>query len=287
MSLPMNESEIIRDTLERPETHARWLDDFDVDGSRVFYETAFDHIAQVLGARTKSTVLDVGCGIGFNAIRLALRGYPVLAMDVSQHILERAQANVAASNLSHMVTFERGSLSSLPMHDSSFDLVICWDVLMYIPEVQAAVSELCRVVRPDGFLIISEDNMWSLQALMVRIARRILHIAGLDGVRGKDFSPPKISAAGAEYWNRTDAGALFGRVARISWLAAEVASHGFECKERIAGEFFYTHIAPGRLLKRWVRKFNLFWFKHVRSPHLVMGNLLVFQKRGSFSGNVR
>jgi 2-polyprenyl-3-methyl-5-hydroxy-6-metoxy-1,4-benzoquinol methylase len=276
----MTESEIIRSTLERPETHARWLNDFDVDGSRIFYEKTFDRIVQVFGPRTKSTVLDAGCGIGFNAIRLALRGYPVVAMDVSQHILERAQANVAASNLSHMVTFERGSLSSLPMHDSSFDFVICWDVLMYIPEVETAVSELCRVVRPGGFLIISEDNMWSLQALLVRIARHILHIAGLDRVIGKDFTPPKISAAGAEYWHRTDAGPLFGRVARISWLAAEVASHGFECKERIAGEFFYSHVAPGKLLKRCVRIFNLLWFKHVRLPQLVMGNLLIFQKKG-------
>jgi 2-polyprenyl-3-methyl-5-hydroxy-6-metoxy-1,4-benzoquinol methylase len=270
-SSEMNESEIIRSTLERPEAHAKWLNAFDVDGSRAFNESAFDHIVQVFGSRTKSTVLDAGCGIGSNTIRLALRGYPVLAMDVSEHILERARANVAASNLSQMVTFERGSVSSLPMHDSSFEFVLCWDVLMYTPEVEKAISELSRVVRPDGFLIFSEDNMWSLEALLVRVARRI--------VKRKDFARPKISAAGAEYWHRTDAGPLFGRVARISWLVANVASHGFELKERIAGELLYSHVVPGKSLKRCVQKLNLLWFEHVRLPHPAMGNLLIFQKK--------
>ena len=257
--------------------HTDWLNDFYTDESRAFYESAFDHIVQVFGSRTKSTVLDAGCGAGSNAIRLALRGYPVLAIDVSEHILERARVNVAASNLSHMVKLEHGSVSSLPIQDQSFDYVICWNVLMLIPEVEKAVLELCRVVRPNGFLIISEDNMWSLEALLVRSAHRILDGTGL--LKGKASYRPKITAAGAEYLHLTQAAALFGRVARISWLVKTVASHGFELKERLGGEFFESKVAPGKLLKRCVRKFNLLWFERVRLPHPSMGNVLIFQKR--------
>jgi 2-polyprenyl-3-methyl-5-hydroxy-6-metoxy-1,4-benzoquinol methylase len=259
---------------------AQWLNDFYLDDSRAFYESAFDHIVQVYGSRTKSTVLDAGCGTGSHAIRLALYGYPVLAMDVSEYILERARAQVAAGNLGHLVTFERGSLSSLPMPDHSFDFVLCWDVLMHIPDVEKAISELCRVVRPDGFLIINEANMWSLEALMVRTVRRMLDRAGVS-LKGKDFAPPKISAAGAEYWQRTDAEPLVRRVTRISWLIAKVASHGFELKERIAGEFLEGHVVPGKFLKRCVHKFNLLWFKHIQSPHFAMSNLLIFRKKAA------
>jgi 2-polyprenyl-3-methyl-5-hydroxy-6-metoxy-1,4-benzoquinol methylase len=275
----LSDDEIVRNTLERPDVHAQWINDFYTDESQSFYESAFDHIVQLLGSRADSTVLDAGCGDGAHAIRLAARGYPVLAMDFSEHVLDRARAKVAASSLGRMVTFERASLLSLPMHDGSFDFVLCWGVLMHIPEVEKAISELCRVVRPNGFLIISEDNMWSLESLLVRAVRRILGIAGLRGVGGRDFARLKISAAGAEYWRQTDAGPLICREARISWLVAKVTTHGFELKERIAGEFLERHAAvPGKALKRWVHKFNLAWFRYVRLPHLAMGNLLIFRK---------
>lgn len=273
----MNESAITRGTLERAEVHTDWLNDFYTDESRAFYESAFDHIAQVFGSRRKSTVLDAGCGAGSNTIRLALRGYPVLAMDVSEHILERARVNVAATDLSHMVTFEHGSVSSLPLQDRSLDFVICWNVLMLIPEIETAISELCRIVRPGGFLVISEDNMWSLEALLVRCAHRILDDTGL--MRCRASYRPTITAAGAEYVHRTEAGPLFGRVARISWLVKTVASHGFELKERLGGEFLESKAVPGKPLKRCIRKFNLLWFEHVRLPHPSMGNVLIFEKR--------
>lgn len=265
-------------TLQRPEVHAKWLNDFLLDESRAFYESAFDHIVQVFGSRTKSTVLDAGCGTGSNAIRLALRGYPVRAMDVSEPMLERAQASVAAMGLSHMVTFERGSLSKLPMDDASLEFVICWNVLMNVPEIETAIAELCRVVKPGGFLVISEDNMWSLEALLVRTAHRILHGSGLNSLRGKQSYRPKITAAGAEHWHRTEAGPLFGRVARISWLIAKAADHGFELQERIGGEFLESKLVPGRFLKRCIRKFNVFWFEHIRLPHPSMGNVLIFRE---------
>lgn len=274
----MNQPELARSTLEHAQVHRDWLNDLYTDESRAFYESAFDHIVQVFGSRAKSAVLDAGCGAGSNTIRLAQRGYPVVAMDVSEHILERARANVAGFNLSHKVTFEHGSVSSLPMRDGSFDFVICWNVLMLIPEIEKAVSELCRVVRPDGFLVISEDNMWSLEALLVRTAHRILHGSGLNSLRGKQSYRPKITAAGAEHWHRTEAGPLFGRVARISWLIAKAADHGFELQERIGGEFLESKLVPGRFLKRCIRKFNVFWFEHIRLPHPSMGNVLIFRE---------
>lgn len=276
----MSESQIVRSTLQRPEVHAQWLRDFYSDESRALYDAAFDHIASLLASRDKTPFLDAGCGDGTHTIRLARRGYPVVALDFSEHILDRARANLAANGLAHMVTFEQGSLLSLPLTDGSFDFVLCWGVLMHIPEVGKAVAELARVVKPNGFLIISENNMWSLEAVLARTARRVLAACGISSRGGKQFASLKMSAAGAEYWRQTESGPLICREARISWLIAALAGHGFALKERIAGEFIERH-AEIRMksLRHWVHQFNLAWFKHVRVPQPAEANLLIFQKR--------
>jgi 2-polyprenyl-3-methyl-5-hydroxy-6-metoxy-1,4-benzoquinol methylase len=280
------ESEIVRKTLERPDVHARWIRDFYTDESTSFYDAAFDLIASRLAPREHLSFLDAGCGDGAHTVRLAKRGYPVVALDFSEHILSKARENVAANNLEHMVRFEHGNLLKLPIADDSFDFVLCWGVLMHIPEVETAITELARVVKPNGFLIISENNMWSLESLLVRAVRSVLGRAVLTRLRGKEPAELRITPAGAEYWRQTDAGPLICREARISWLIARVASHGFVFNERVATEF--TELPPKipvKMLKRWLWKFNLMWFKYVRLPQPAVANLLLFKKTGACRDN--
>jgi 2-polyprenyl-3-methyl-5-hydroxy-6-metoxy-1,4-benzoquinol methylase len=270
----VRESEIVQSTLKRPQVHSRWIGDFyGTAESHHFYESAFDHITTLLTPGEK--VLDAGCGDGAHTVRLAKRGHPVLAIDFSEHILEKACANVAAQRLSGLVEFKCGSLLALPFADNSFDSVLCWGVLMHIPEVARAIEELGRVVRPNGFLIISENNCWSFEALLVRIIRRVLQTVGA----GANFAPLNMGAAGAEYWRETESGPLICREARIPRLVRDVSALGFVLRERIAGEFVERHAGiPVKWLRRAVQGFNLFWFKYMRLPQPAMGNLLVFQK---------
>jgi 2-polyprenyl-3-methyl-5-hydroxy-6-metoxy-1,4-benzoquinol methylase len=273
------ESEIVRKTLEQPEVHAGWIDDFYTDESSPFYEAAFDRIAARLAGREKTCFLDAGCGDGAHTIRLAKRGYPVFGLDFSDHILAKARENVAANKLDRMVRFERGSLLKLPVADRSFDFVLCWGVLMHIPEVEIAIAELARVIKPNGFLIISENNMWSLESLLLRSVRRVLGRAILRRLRGKEPAQLRITPAGAEYWRQSEAGLIICREARISWLIEKLTSHGLIVKDRIATEFTELHATVRmKMLKRWLCKFNLMWFKYVRLPQPAMDNLLLFQK---------
>lgn len=278
-NLTSSESETVRTTLERPDVHREWIRDFYTDEGSPFYEAAFDRIALLLASKEKSAFLDVGCGDGAQTIRLAKRGYPVVALDFSEHVLGRARVNVAASLLGHMVRFENGNLLDLPVADSSFDFVLCWGVLMHIPEVEKAIAELARVVKPEGFLIISENNMWSIESLLVRGARQLLGQELVRRLHGKDPAKLRVSAAGAEYWRQTEAGPLICREARIPWLIATLARHGFILRKRMAGAFSERHAAlPTKLLKRGLHKFNLAWFRYVRLPQPAVGNLLLFQK---------
>jgi 2-polyprenyl-3-methyl-5-hydroxy-6-metoxy-1,4-benzoquinol methylase len=273
------ESEIVQKTLARPDVHEQWIGDFYTEDSGRFFELAFDEIAAAFASRGKPVILDAGCGDAAHSIRLAKRGFSVVAVDLSEYILDKARANAAAKGLERMIRFERGNLLALPVADESYDCVLCWGVLMHVPEVEKALSELVRVLRPGGLLILSENNMWSLEALATRAARRVLGQTVLQRFRGKKPAKLEITAAGAEYWRQTEAGLLLCREARISWLVSRFAERGLALKKRIAGAFTELHGAlPVRVVERSVLRFNEFWFKRVRSPQLAAGNILFFEK---------
>ncbi len=274
-----SESEIVRRTLERPDVHSRWIGDFYNDGSGRFYDAAFDRIAALLSPYGISACLDAGCGDGAQTVRLAQRGFQVVALDFSEYVLGRARENVAAHGLERTVRFEHGSLLGLPFPDGAFRFVLCWSVLMHIPEVEKAIAELARVVAESGFLIVSEDNMWSLESMLARLARRILGRSIVRRLRGKDPATLHMSAAGAEYWRQTDAGALLCREVRISWLVAQFARHGLVLRRRMAGQFLERHASMRHpWVKRLLQRFNALWFKYVRLPYPAMDNLLILQR---------
>lgn len=272
------ETETVRQTLAQPDVHRHWIDQY-YGTENPLYDMAFDRILTRLAPKPGATFLDVGCGDGAHTIRLARRGCSVVAVDFSEYVLGEARKKVTASGLDQRVRFEHGSLLQLPFPDASFEYVLCWGVLMHIPEVERAISELERVVRPNGVVIISENNMWSVESLLVRIVRRVLGGSLVRRLQGKDPARLSITAAGAEFWRQTDVGPLICREARIPWLIARFEEKGLVVRARMPGEFIEreAEIPAGRL-KAWVRGFNVAWFKHVRLARPASANILLFEK---------
>jgi len=101
-------------------------------------------------------VLDVGCGVGTTAIRLA-REYDaeVVAADIAPLMRERAVANVTSSGLNDKVSIEDADILRLPYADDSFDVVIAEAVTMFVNRERAA-AELARVCRPGGRILATE-----------------------------------------------------------------------------------------------------------------------------------
>lgn len=98
-------------------------------------------------------VLEVGCGPGDDARRLAAKGHDVTALDVEAH---SGWAIVAPG-----VTFIESSAERLPFPDGSFDAVIERDALHHIGEPGRALREMRRVLRPEGVAVIVECNRWN------------------------------------------------------------------------------------------------------------------------------
>lgn len=96
-------------------------------------------------------VLEVAVGTGLN-----LPFYPdrvtVTGLDVSDGMLELARAR--AEQLGRTPTLRQGTAHALPFGDASFDTVVCTFGLCAIPDLDAAVDEMVRVLRPGGRLIL-------------------------------------------------------------------------------------------------------------------------------------
>lgn len=113
-------------------------------------------VVRELGLQPDSLVVDMGCGEGVHAFRLATHfGARVLGIDpVQRHLdLAREARRDQPPEVSGRVSFERGSATSVPLRDGSADLVWCRDVLVHVPDVAAAHAELARVLRPGGFVV--------------------------------------------------------------------------------------------------------------------------------------
>lgn len=113
-------------------------------------------VVRELDLRPDSRVVDVGCGEGAHALRLATHfGVRVLGVDpVQRHLdLAREARREAFPDVASRVSFERGSATRLPVPASSQDLVWCRDVMVHVEDPAAAFAEFARVLRPGGYAV--------------------------------------------------------------------------------------------------------------------------------------
>ena len=93
------------------------------------------------------TALDAGCGTGRYVRLLRERGARVAGIDLSPAMLSRTGAE--------RCRVARGDIRALPVGSMSIDVVVCGLVLGDVPDLQSALGELSRVLRPGGCVVYS------------------------------------------------------------------------------------------------------------------------------------
>jgi SAM-dependent methyltransferase len=113
-------------------------------------------------------VLDVGCGAGHwgrTVLRELAPGAHLTGVDREAHFLELARAEASRAGLP--AEYVQGRAEALPLPDASFDLVTCQTLLIHVHEVELAIAEMIRVLRPGGVLVLCEpDNRAGNLALL-------------------------------------------------------------------------------------------------------------------------
>ncbi len=105
-------------------------------------------------------LLEVGCGTGLLLEHFARFAKHARGIDLSEGMLERARKRG--------LDVVQGSATALPFDDASFDVACSFKVLAHIPDIELALSEMARVVRPGGHVIAEFYNPYSLRALAKR-----------------------------------------------------------------------------------------------------------------------
>jgi len=103
--------------------------------------------------------LDVGCGRAVDAIQLLERGMKGVGIEVSDFMLEEANKALAEKNLK--MELVRAFGENLPFADDTFDVVYCKGAIDHFYNPQAAIREMARVTKPDGWVVISVANFES------------------------------------------------------------------------------------------------------------------------------
>ena len=100
------------------------------------------------------TVLDVGCGTGFLAMRMAELGHTAVGIDLAEEMLAAAQQKAASSGLP--VTFQRGDAEAHPPDGAPYDVILERHVIWTLPQPREAVQAWCELLKPGGLLILIE-----------------------------------------------------------------------------------------------------------------------------------
>ncbi|MGI5212991.1 methyltransferase domain-containing protein [Plantactinospora sp. CA-290183] len=113
--------------------------------------------------RPGAVLVDLGCGAGLLAPRVAGRGYRHVGVDLVRSALGQAAA--------HGVWPVNGDVTAVPLADGCADVVAAGEVLEHVPQWQAVVAEAARLLRPGGTLVLDTLNATALSRLLaVRVA---------------------------------------------------------------------------------------------------------------------
>ena len=140
--------------------------------------------------RPGERVLDVACGTGLITRAAAERVGPtgaVAGVDIAPDMIEVAKATPAVGG---PIEWHQADATSLPFPDGFFDIALCQMGLMFIPDKQAAINELRRVIAPGGRAVINTPG--TIQPFMKTIESAIAdHIdPQLGGFVAAVFSMP-------------------------------------------------------------------------------------------------
>ena len=128
------------------------------------------------------SVLDAASGEGYGAAILASCAANVTGVDLNREIVEKASLKYVAENLSYV----HADVAALPFADNSFDRVVSFETIEHIPDQNKFLSEVRRVLKPDGVLILSSpnktpfrernkgENAWHIQELEHEALRELL-----------------------------------------------------------------------------------------------------------------
>jgi ubiquinone/menaquinone biosynthesis C-methylase UbiE len=162
-------------------------------------------IQEFFGALTGKRVIDIGCGKGRYA-RVLLSDNPnceFWGLDISSEMLKFVPPGIHT---------RAGSMTELPFPDEHFDCAYATESLEHAVEIERAVTEMCRVVKPGGRLVIIDKNAEQFGKLKTPDWEKWFRREELEGLLRRDCRD--VSSRFISYWEDVEPDGLF-----LAWTA--------------------------------------------------------------------
>ncbi len=133
-------------------------------------ENPEDVVVQAAREVEPQRVLEVGCGTGVFAVRLATDlQADVVALDSSPRLVELTRARG--------IETREGDVQRLPFNDDEFDCVVANWMLYHVPDLDRGLSEIARVLSPDGRLVATTNSREHLREVWELVGREIASLS--------------------------------------------------------------------------------------------------------------
>ncbi|HWQ28377.1 MAG TPA: class I SAM-dependent methyltransferase [Dehalococcoidia bacterium] len=154
--------------------------------SAFFHERIEDVVVGLASAPGASRVLDVACGLGKQAARIARSGVETWGLEPSDRMIGLGRYLYDGSG----VIYVRGIAEALPFREGQFDRVVCQGALDHFADANAFMREAARVLRPGGRVVIALANYDSLSCRLGRRLARVKQALGRPLPPGRPYWEP-------------------------------------------------------------------------------------------------
>jgi ubiquinone/menaquinone biosynthesis C-methylase UbiE len=151
MNEPIHTDDEAFEDVSTREGYDRWSEIYDdEDNPLIALEEPL--VTRLLGDVHRLRVLDLGCGTGRHSVPMSTNGADVVAIDFSTKMIGRAYSKTTSQPIRFVIA-DIGA--TLPFSDHAFDRLTCCLVLDHIHNLDSLFSEMARMVKPTGFVLLS------------------------------------------------------------------------------------------------------------------------------------
>ena len=133
---------------------------FDMLYFKVFDVVTWKYLEPYVPMKRDAIVLDAGGGTGRWTIQMAGKGCRIVLMDSSRGMLEVAAEKIKRAGFQGNVSIRQGDIAETGYSDEAFDMIFCEHALFLFKNPDIVIKELTRVLRKNGYLIISAQNRY-------------------------------------------------------------------------------------------------------------------------------